>query len=115
MSELTPHTPETSPLQIANILRGIANPMRWHILYLLTTGESRAQSDLAPIIGCTPSGAGNHLAVLRESGVVVKTYGGTYRIAPQFLPTPGQPIIELGHCLLRLSPPTSPDISPRSP
>jgi hypothetical protein len=108
MSETPSNTPATPRLPLKNVLSAISNTARWHILAILSRGEPMGSSDLAPLIGCTPSGASNHLCVLRDAGIVVQGYGRLYRIQPQFLPTPGQPIMELGHCLLRLDQPDKP-------
>ena len=108
MTDMPPNTPATARLPLATVLSAISNTQRWHILYILSKGEPMGPSDLAPLIGCTPSGASNHLCVLRDAGIVIQSYGRLYRIKPGFLPTPGQPIMEFGHCLLRLDEPPKP-------
>jgi hypothetical protein len=33
---------------------------------------------------------------------VVRGRGRVYQLARQYLPTPGQPVVDFGHCVLRL-------------
>ena len=40
--------------------------------------------------------------MLRRAGLVVQGRGRLYQVPKQYLPTPGQPIVDFGHCLLRL-------------
>ena len=42
-----------------------------------------------------------HLAVLRQAGVVEIGRGRLYQIPPHYLPTPGERLVDFGHCLLR--------------
>jgi hypothetical protein len=42
-----------------------------------------------------------HLAVLRKAGAVVQGRGRLYQIPPQHLPSPGERVVDFGHCLLR--------------
>jgi DNA-binding transcriptional ArsR family regulator len=84
------------------LLYALGNETRWRILCELAGGEPAGTRDLAPIVGCTPSGVYQHLAVLKEAGLVIQGRGYLYKILPQFLPVPGQRILDLGHCILRL-------------
>ena len=34
--------------------------------------------------------------------MVVRARGRVYQLAPHHLPAPGQPVVDFGHCLLRL-------------
>jgi hypothetical protein len=43
-----------------------------------------------------------HLVVLRRAGLVAQGRGRLYQMQKQYLPTPGQPVVDFGHCLLRL-------------
>jgi hypothetical protein len=40
--------------------------------------------------------------MLRRAGLVVQGCGRLYQVPKQYLPTPGQPVVDFGHCLLRL-------------
>jgi hypothetical protein len=40
--------------------------------------------------------------VMRAAGVVVQGRGRLYNIHKQYLPSPGEPLVDFGHCLLRL-------------
>jgi len=39
---------------------------------------------------------------MRQAGLVVKGRNRLYQIPKQYLPVPGQRIVDFGHCLLRL-------------
>jgi predicted transcriptional regulator len=80
----------------------LGNPARWEMLKELSTGEPRSIGELATAAGCQYDNAGRHLAVLRKAGLVVQGRGRLYQIPKQYLPTPGQPVVDYGHCLLRL-------------
>jgi hypothetical protein len=40
--------------------------------------------------------------MFRRAGLVEQSYGKLYTIPKKYLPQPGQPIVDFGHCLLRL-------------
>jgi hypothetical protein len=40
--------------------------------------------------------------MLRRAGMAVQAHGRLYSIPKQYLPVPGQPVVDFGHCLLRL-------------
>jgi hypothetical protein len=40
--------------------------------------------------------------VLHRAGLIERGRGGVYQLMRQHLPTPGQPVVDFGHCLLRL-------------
>jgi len=39
---------------------------------------------------------------LREAGLAVHGRGKLYQLHKHHLPVPGQPVVDFGHCLLRL-------------
>jgi len=43
-----------------------------------------------------------HLATLQWAGLAVLGRGRLYSIPKQYLPVPGQAVVDFGHCLLRL-------------
>ena len=85
--------------QLATVL---GHTGRWKMLRELTCGEPRTISELAAVSGCSYENTIKHLAVMRAAGVVVQGRGRLYAIAKQYLPTPGEPIVDFGHCVLRL-------------
>ncbi|MCX6894210.1 MAG: helix-turn-helix domain-containing protein [Verrucomicrobia bacterium] len=98
-----PNTPAAMPAINPKLLAAaLGNHARWKILLALSTGEARMVSELAVAAGCTRDAASKHLAVLRRAGAVVQGRGRLYQIPPHHLPTPGEPIVDFGHCLLRL-------------
>jgi ArsR family transcriptional regulator, virulence genes transcriptional regulator len=72
----------------ADICRALTDPKRLALLHQLRAGERTAGS-LATDLGCTPSNASQHLAVLRHAGLVASRRDGTsihYRLAlPEIL------------------------------
>ena len=87
-------------LQLA--LRAISQLSRWKMLKVMTCGEALGITELAEVSGCSYENAIKHLQVLVQSGLVERGRGGGYQIVRQHLPTPGQPVVDFGHCLLRL-------------
>jgi ArsR family transcriptional regulator len=74
---------EASAGQAARLLRALANERRLMILCQLADGE-RSVGDIQPLVGLSQSALSQHLAVLREEGVVATRRDGQtiwYRIA----------------------------------
>ena len=61
----------------------------------MSCGEARSIEELAQAGGCHYDNAIKHLAVLRAAGLVVQGGGRLYLVAPQHLPSPGQPLVRL--------------------
>ena len=59
----------------------------------LLQGEPGNASDLVCIA---------YVAMLRKAGLVVQGRGRLYEVPKSYLPEPGQPVVDFGHCLLRL-------------
>jgi predicted transcriptional regulator len=68
----------------------------------LSAGEPRTIDEMAKVAGCSYDNASEHLAMLRRAGLMVRGRGRLYQVPKQYLPTPGQPVVDFGHCLLRL-------------
>jgi len=83
-------------------LRAIAQMSRWKMLKELTCGEARTIAELAAVGGCSYESGIKHLAVLRRAGLVEQGRGGVYQLVRQYLPTPGEAVVDFGHCVLRL-------------
>lgn len=81
----------------------LGNHCRWKMLRELATGETRTIWELATAGGCSYHSAVKHLQLMRETGLVVQGRGSLYQLPPHFLPTPGQPHVDFGHCLLRFN------------
>lgn len=60
---------EASAAEAARLLRALANERRLMILCQLTEGE-RSVGQLLPLVGLSQSALSQHLAVLREDGLV---------------------------------------------
>ena len=80
----------------------IGHPTRWKMLQALSNGEPQTISELAAASGCFYDNAIRHLAILKKAGLVVQERGKLYQIPKCYLPAPGQPHVDYGHCLLRL-------------
>lgn len=81
----------------------IGNLSRWKMLRALSDGDTRTIGELAKAGDCSYDSAVKHLILMREAGLVVQGRGSLYQLPPQFLPTPGQPHVDFGHCLLRFN------------
>ena len=84
------------------VLAVIANESRWIILKELAKGEPRMTIELARLIGSSPDATAKQMIMLRRAGLVEQVYGKLYTIPKKYLPVPGQPVVDFGHCLLRL-------------
>jgi hypothetical protein len=83
-------------------LRAISQLSRWKMLKELTCGEPRLIAELAAVGGCSYESAVKHLVVLQKAGLLERGRGGVYQLVRHYLPAPGQPVVDFGHCLLRL-------------
>jgi hypothetical protein len=75
---------------------------RWIILKELSKGEPCMTKDLAKLIGKSPDATAKQMWMLTNAGLAVQQYGRLYTIPKAYLPQPGQPVVDFGHCLLRL-------------
>ena len=103
----TPEIPNTDAASSARpglklLATALAHTARWKMLRELSAGEARSIDELAKVSGCAYANAARHLIVLRRAGLVVQGRGRLYQIPKQFLPAPGQPVVDYGHCRLRL-------------
>jgi len=97
------NTSKTTPLpDHERLVTALSHSTRWKMLKELTAGEARTIQELADVGGCSYENARKHLAVLQAAGMIVQGRGRLYQIPRQYLPTPGQPVVDFGHCLLRL-------------
>ena len=98
-----PNPALSAPLpDLAKLTSAIGSVPRWKMLKELTCGEVRTVSELGAVAGCSYQSAVKHLAVLREAGLAVHGRGKLYQLHKHHLPVPGQPVVDFGHCLLRL-------------
>ena len=84
------------------LITALSHSTRWKMLKELTCGEARTIDEMAKVGGCSYDNASKHLARLMRAGVIVRGRGRLYQMAKQYLPAPGQPVVDCGHCLLRL-------------
>lgn len=87
---------------LALLLVAISHIGRWKMLRELSLGEPREISELANVAGCSYDMARKNLDVLVAAGITVKTRGRCFQLQKQYLPKPGEPVVNFGHCLLRL-------------
>ena len=75
---------------------------RWIILKELSKGEPRMGVELAEILGKSRDATAKQMFLLQRAGLVVHKRNRLYSVPKQYLPQPGQPVVDFGHCLLRL-------------
>ena len=102
----TPENPSaatgTAPARASDAMAlALGHPLRWRILAELSDGAPLMVVELARRLGRSPALISKHLRVLRQAGMVVIGQAGLYRIPPQYLPSPGQRVVDYGPCLLR--------------
>jgi hypothetical protein len=63
---------------------------------------------VADFVAISYPSAHQPLLILREAGIIERGRGRLYCIVPAYQPEPGKPLIDLGHCLLRVDRPATP-------
>jgi hypothetical protein len=103
-SAIVPSQTATAPQRpdIDRLIAGLRHRSRWKMLKELCAGEPRTIAELAKVAGCSYDNASKHLFQLFRAGLVARGRGRVYEMPKQYLPTPGQPVVDYGHCLLRL-------------
>ncbi len=76
MKTLVQTTDETRTVQL---LRALANPVRFRIVQLLARRSECVTGDLVDELPVSQSSVSEHLAVLKEAGIVQGTVDGPYR------------------------------------
>ena len=84
------------------LITALGHSTRWRMLKELTCGEARTIDEMAKVGGTSYDNASKHLATLLRAGLIVRGRGRLYSMARQYLPAPGRPVVDCGHCLLRL-------------
>jgi DNA-binding transcriptional ArsR family regulator len=98
-----PKTAIGTPLpDLERLASALGHTTRWKMLKELSAGEPRTIDEMAKVSGCSYDNAAKHLASLRRAGLVVQGRGRLYQVPKQYLPVPGQAVVDFGHCLLRL-------------
>jgi DNA-binding transcriptional ArsR family regulator len=102
----TPEPPKTATgtprPDLERLASALGHTTRWKMLKELSAGEPRTIDEMAKVAGCSYDNASKHLGMLRKAGLVVQGRGRLYEVPKSYLPTPGQPVVDYGHCLLRL-------------
>jgi DNA-binding transcriptional ArsR family regulator len=94
--------PAIPRLALAPLVKAIGDPLRWEILRQLASGEPRMVVEIAGALRKSPTLISKHLVWLREAGAVEKGRAQLYTIPRRFLPSPGDGVVDFGHCLLRM-------------
>jgi DNA-binding transcriptional ArsR family regulator len=84
------------------LVKAIGDPLRWEILRQLASGEPRMVVEIAGALRKQPTLISKHLVWLREAGAVEKGRAQLYTIPRRFLPSPGDGVVDFGHCVLRM-------------
>jgi DNA-binding transcriptional ArsR family regulator len=93
---------ETLRPDLKRLASALGHTTRWKMLRELSAGEPRTIDEMAKVAGCSYDNASKHLGMLRKAGLVVQGRGRLYELPKSYLPAPGQPVVDFGHCLLRL-------------
>jgi predicted transcriptional regulator len=89
-------------LELQRLATALGHATRWKMLKELSLGEPRTIDEMAKVAGTSYDNASKHLARLHKAGLVARGRGHLYQIPKQYLPAPGQLMVDYGHCLLRL-------------
>jgi len=69
----------TDGASAVQMLRALANPVRFHIVQLLATRSDCVTGDLVGELPVAQSSVSEHLKVLKDAGIVQGTVDGPYR------------------------------------
>lgn len=97
--------PQPAPapsLPVHAVLKALAEPARWRLLFFLVDGERRRVAELCHRSGRDSSVVSKQLTLLRKAQLVERDRFGMYRLPAGLQPQRGQPVLDLGFCLLRL-------------
>ena len=84
------------------LLTAISHSGRWRMLRALCAGETMSVTELAEAIGCSVDMSSKHLKVLKAAGLVLQKRNRALRHPARTQPVPGEPLLDYGHCVLRL-------------
>ena len=84
------------------LLTAISHSGRWRMLRALCAGEAMSVTELSEVVGCSVDMSSKHLKVLKAAGVVVQKRTRLYALTAAYQPVPGEPLLDFGHCVLRL-------------
>lgn len=88
-------------LLVGPLVKAVGDPLRWAIVRELSSGEPRMVIEIARALRKPPTLISKHLVWLRKAGAVVTGRGRLYSIPPQFVPSPGDGVVDYGHFVLR--------------
>ena len=78
--------PTPAPIiPLDEILSVISSPVRWRLLRELASGDQHMVSELAERMKLPLHTISKHLAILRQSRIVIQGRNRLYQIAPQFV------------------------------
>ena len=84
------------------LLTAISHSGRWRMLRLLCTGEGMTVTQLADDLGISVDMSSKHLKMLKDAGLVERKRNRLYILTTAYQPVPGEPLLDYGHCVLRL-------------
>jgi DNA-binding transcriptional ArsR family regulator len=90
-------------ISLEDALSAIANPRRWRILAELAGGEQLMVAEIAERTRQSAAAISKHMAVLRQTRVVVQGRNRLYQLDPRLIVDKSQHLIDLGWCLLRMN------------
>jgi predicted transcriptional regulator len=68
----------------------------------LSAGEAMTVTELSEVVGCSVDMSSKHLKILKAADLVIQKRNRLYAIHPAHQPVPGEPLLDYGHCVLRL-------------
>jgi len=84
------------------MLTALSHSARGLMLRALSAGEALSVTELSEVAGCSVDMSSKHLKVLKAAGLVLQKRNRLYAIQPAHQPVPGEPLLDYGHCILRL-------------
>lgn len=70
------HHPELEDVDVADVMKALAEPVRLQILDMLQRRGETACTDVYAVLGLSKANASHHFRILRESGLIRATMHG---------------------------------------
>jgi DNA-binding transcriptional ArsR family regulator len=84
------------------LLTAISHSGRWRILRALCTGQGMTVTEIADDLGLSMDMSSKHLKMLKDAGLIERKRNRLYYLNTAYQLAPGEPLLDFGHCVLRL-------------
>lgn len=98
----TPKWAAPAGVTLSRLCTVLLDENRWQILRELSRGEALPVLELVRRTRKSRNIVQKNMGILKDSNLVVQTYGHLYRLSPELAPTENGTRLDLGYCILCL-------------